>query len=145
MQHIATSVCLCGNHACRHYKVPFPTCSTSVEAHHSCHKKVSSILQQCTEDDLLLVAIDTHNITIHTIRRSLKESCLKINVKNVPILAVCHLATHPKSRSCGSRRICLLIFLLFVLETSQYPSCLRLEEVTFFLSVLMENTHLPVT
>ena len=60
----------------------------------------------------------THNITIHTIRLSMKESCLTINVKDVPTLAGCHLATHPKSGSCGSRRICLLIVLLFVLETS---------------------------
>ena len=74
----------------------------------------------------------THNMTIDTIRLSLQESCLKINVKNVPYLAGCHLATNPKSRSCGSKRICLLIFLLFVFEISQHPSCLCLEEVTLF-------------
>ena len=81
----------------------------------------------------------THNITIHTIRLSLKESCLKINVQNVPTLAGCHLATHPKSRSCGSRGICLLIFLLFVSETSQYPSCLCLEKVSLF--VRLDGEH----
>ena len=74
----------------------------------------------------------THNITIHTIRLSSKGSCLKINVTNVQTLAGCHLATHPKSRSCESRRLCLLIFLLFVLETSRYTSCLCLEEITLF-------------
>ena len=74
-----------------------------------------------------------HNITIHTFRLSLTESCLKIYVKNVPMFAGCHLATHPKSGSCGSKGIGLLIFLLFVLKTSQYPSSLCLEEVTLFI------------
>ena len=92
----------------------------------------SSVLQRYNEDDLLLVVIDTHNITIHTMRLSLKVCCLEINVTNVPTLAGCHLATHPKSRSFGSKRICLLMSLLFVLENSQYPSCLCLEEVTLF-------------
>ena len=81
----------------------------------------------------------THNITAHTIRLSLKESCLKINVKDVPTFAGCHLATHPKSRSCGSRGIRLLIFLLFVLETSQYLACFHLEEVTLF--VRLDGEH----
>ena len=78
------------------------------------------------------MAIDTHNITVHTIRLSLKESCLKIDVKNVPILAGRHLVPYPKSGSCGSRQISLLIFLLFVLGTSQSPSCLCPEEVPLF-------------
>ena len=81
----------------------------------------------------------THNITSHTIRLSLKESCLKINVKNVPTLAGCHLATHSKSESCGSKCICLLIFPLFVLESSQDPSCLCLMEVTLF--VRLDGEH----
>ena len=63
----------------------------------------------------------THNITILTIGLSLKESCLKINVKNVPTPAGCHLASHQKSWSCGRRRIGLLIFLLFVLENLGVP------------------------
>ena len=81
----------------------------------------------------------THNITIHTVRLSLKESCLKIHVKNVPSLTGCHLATYPKSRSCGGSRICLLIFLLFVLETSQYPSCFCLDAITLF--VRLDRKH----
>ena len=81
----------------------------------------------------------THNITIHTIRLSLKESCLKINVKDVPTFAGCRVATHPKSKSCGSRGIRLLIFHLFVLETSQYPSDFCLEEVTLF--VRLDSEH----
>ena len=55
-----------------------------------------------------------------------------MNVKDVRTLAGCKLTTHLKSGPCGSRGICLLIFLLFVLETSEYPSCLCLQEVTFF-------------
>ena len=55
-----------------------------------------------------------------------------IDVKNVPTSAGFHLATHPESEYCGSRRIRLLICLLFVLETSQYPSGLRPEGVTLF-------------
>ena len=39
----------------------------------------------------------------------------------------------------------LLIFLLFVLETFQYPSGLCLEEKSPCLSVLMMSTHPPVT
>ena len=81
----------------------------------------------------------THDITIYSVRLPLKESCLKINAKNVPTIAHCHLATHPNSRSCGSGRICLLIFLLFVLETSQYQSFLCLEEVALF--VRLDGEH----
>ena len=81
----------------------------------------------------------TRNITVHITRLSLKESCLKINVKKVQFLLAAHLATHPKSGSCGSRGIRLLIFLLFVLETSQYPSGLCLEEVTLF--VRLDGEH----
>ena len=94
-------------------------------------------MQQYEEDDLLLVASDTQH---HGIRRlSLGESCLKIHLRDVPAFAGCHLATHSKCGSCGSRRIGLLIFLLFVLETSQYPSGLCLEEVTLF--VRLDGEH----
>ena len=78
----------------------------------------------------------THNITIPSFRLSLKESCL---MKSFPTRAGCHVATHPKSRSCGSSGICLLIFLLFVLEASQYPSCFCLQEVTLF--VRLDGEH----
>ena len=95
--------------------------------------QVSSILQQCVEDDLLLVAIDSHNITVHIIRLFLKKSCLKINVKKIPTFAGCHLATHPKSRSCGSKGIGLLVLFLRVLEASQHSSGFCLEEVALFI------------
>ena len=78
--------------------------------------QVSSVLQQCMEDDLLLVAIDTQHRGSH--HKTTSDGCLKINVKNVPTSAGCPLATHPKSGSSGSRRIGLLILLLFVLLTS---------------------------
>ena len=94
--------------------------------------QISSGSQQCMEDGLLLWQL-IHNITIHFRRLSLKEGCLKIVVKNVPTFAGCQVASHPKSDSCGSRGMRLLIFLLFVLETSQYPSGLCLEEVTLFI------------
>ena len=81
----------------------------------------------------------THNITIHTTRLSLKVSCLKTHVKDVPTFAGCNLATHPKSWSCGSRRIGLLTLLLLVLDTSQYPSGFCLEEVTLFVRVDREH------
>ena len=42
-----------------------PKRSTSVKEHHSCHKQVSSILQQVKEDDLVLVAIDTKRPDSH--------------------------------------------------------------------------------
>ena len=69
----------------------------------------------------------THNITIHIIRLSSKERCLKINVKNVPTLSGCHLATHPNLGVVeAGESLCWYSF-LFVLETSQYPSCLCLD------------------
>ena len=71
----------------------------------------------------------THDITIHIRTLSLKKNCLEINVEKIPTSAACHLATHPKSWFCGRRRIGLLVILLFVLETSQYPSNLLFEEV----------------
>ena len=48
-------------------------------------------------------------------------------MEKIPSFGACHLATHPKSST--SRRICQQVLLLFVLETSQYPSGLRPEEV----------------
>ena len=59
-----------------------------------------------------------HNITIHILRLSLKKTCCEINVEKIRSFAGCHLATHPKSRSSRSRRICLQVILLFVLEPS---------------------------
>ena len=56
-------------------------------------------------------------------------------MKEIPNSTGCHVATHPKSWSCESRRICLFVFLLFVLETSQYPSGLCLEEVALLVSL----------
>ena len=49
--------------------------------------------------------------------------------KRSQLFAGCHLATHPKSRSSRSRRICLQVILLFVLESSQDPSRLCPDEV----------------
>ena len=54
----------------QNYTVLCSDCSTSVEGHLSCHKQVSSILQQYKEDELLLVAMDTqyhdsHYKTVH--------------------------------------------------------------------------------
>ena len=69
----------------------------------------------------------------------MKKGGLEINVKDVPTLAGCHLTTRPKSGSCGSRGICLLISLLLVLETFQYPFCFCLEEVALF--VRLDGEH----
>ena len=65
-------------------------------------------------------------------------------MKKIPSFAGCHVATHPKSGSCGSRGISLWVFFLFVLETSQYQSGLCSGELSC-LSVLMVSTHRPVT
>ena len=75
------------------------------------------------------------DITAHIIKLSLKKYCFEINVKQIPPSIACHLTTQPKSWSCGSRGICLLIFPPFVLETSQYPSCLCLENAGFTFQV----------
>ena len=138
VQHVTTSISSRGNHAittqCLVKNVP-PASRGIIHA-------MCRFLQSCS--DVRRMACFcwqlTHNITTHTIRLSLKESCFKINVKDVPTLAGSRVATHPKSGSCGSRRFCLLIFLLLVLETSQYPSCLFcLEEVTLF--VCLDGEH----
>ena len=53
---------------CQSYAVLCRECSTSVWGHHSCHMQVSSVLQQCMVDDLLLVAIDIpHHDSDHRI------------------------------------------------------------------------------
>ena len=111
---------------CPNCTVPCPQCSTSVEGHHSYRVPVSSILQQCKEDDLLLVAFDTQHHDSHH----------KIDVKGVPTL---YLASHPKFGFCRSRRMRLLILPLFVLETSQCPSCFCFEEVSLF--VRLDDEH----
>ena len=54
----------------------------------------------------------THNITIHTIRLSLKQSCLN-QCENVPSFAGCHVATHPFSVSCESRGILKSMWKMF--------------------------------
>ena len=46
-----------------------------------------------------------------------------------PSLFDCHLATHSKSSCCGSRESVRKYSFCFVLETSQYPSGLGLEEI----------------
>ena len=60
-------------------------------------------------------------------------------MKKIPTFVDCHLATHPKSWSCGSKGIGLLVILLPVLGTSQYPSGLCLEEVA--LLVILDGEH----
>ena len=123
--------------ACHNFKVLCPS--------RSIIHATSSFLQSCSNIRRMTCFWWqlTHNITIHTIRLSLKESCLEIDAKNVPTLAGCHLATHPKSGSCGSTRICLLLFLLswkpintnLAFALRNWPC----------LSVLMVSTHLLVT
>ena len=52
--------------------------------------------------------------------------------EKIPTFAGCHLATHPKSWFCGRRGIGLQVIFLLFLETSQYPSSCRPEEVALF-------------
>ena len=47
------------------YTVPCQRYPTSVWEHHSCHMQVSSILQQCMEDDLVLVVGDIQHHGSH--------------------------------------------------------------------------------
>ena len=56
-------------------------------------------------------------------------------MEKIPTFAGCHLATHPKSRSSRSRRICLQEILLLILESSQHPSGLCPEEVALFVGL----------
>ena len=77
------------------------------------------------------MAIDTHTITTHIIRLSVKEGCLKINVKNVRTFTGCHLATHPKSGSADIPSVCP--------GNLSAVSDIRLKEVT--LSVRVYGEH----
>ena len=43
-------------------------------------------------------------------------------MEKISTFAGCHPATQPKSMSSRSRRVCLQLLLLLVLESSQYPS-----------------------
>ena len=101
VQHITTSVSSRGNHAtsARCFVKNVPPASRGI-IHAVCR-----FLQFCSNSWRMTCFWWqlTHNITVHTIRLSLKESCLKINVKDVPTLAGCHLAIHPKSGSYGRR------------------------------------------
>ena len=137
MQHVTASIGSCGNHATatQCFVKNVPPASGSI-VHATCR-----LLQSCSNIRWMTCFLWhlTYDITIHIIRLSLKEGCFGINVEKIPTFACCHLATHPKSWSCGRRRICLLIFPLFVLETSQYPSGLRPEEVA--LLVRLDGEH----
>ena len=127
IQYVATSISSCGNHTisawCLVKNVP-P--SSRCIIHTKCR-----FLQSCSNFWWMTCFWWqlAHNITIHIIRLSLKKGCFEINVEKIPTFVGCHLATHAKSRSGGSRRVCLQVILLFVLEFSQYPSRLCPEEV----------------
>ena len=95
VQHVTASTSSCGNHAmttqCLVKNVP-PASGSIIHA--ICRFLQSSSNIWCMT---CFRWQSTHNITVHTIRLSLKESCLEINVKDVPLFAGCNLATHPKS------------------------------------------------
>ena len=77
----------------------------------------------------------TYDITIHIIRLYLKKGCFEIKMRKIPTFAGCLLATRPKSWSCGRRGIGLQVILLFVLESSRYPSRLCPEEVALLVGL----------
>ena len=77
----------------------------------------------------------THHITDHIASLLLKESCFKINAKNVPSFAACHLATHPKSGSLWKQGNPSADVPFWPLPLGKLPC----------LSVLMVSTHSPVT
>ena len=60
--------------------------------------------------------------------------------KKIPNFTGCLLATNSKSWSCGSRGIGLLVILLLVVETSQYPSGLCYEEVALLVRIDGEHS-----
>ena len=98
---------------------------------HSCNMQVSSVILQNKVNDLLLGVIDTqhpdsHHKTVFQGRLS-QDQCEKCSNS-------CWLPCGNSSeiQVLWKQGSCLLIFLLFVLETSQYPSGLCLEEVTLF-------------
>ena len=117
---------------CDNYTVLCQGYSTTVGEHHSCRMQVSSILQQCKEDDLLLVAIDTQRHSSHH----------KIVLEEKPFL---RSTTNPKSGSCGGRRdqsVSIISVCLGNLLKTIWPFALRKLP---YLSVLMVSAHRPVT
>ena len=95
------------------------------EMHHSCHMQVSSILQQCMDDDLLLVVGDTQHHGSHH-RNVLEEKLVWDQYEKVSILDRLPFDS------------CKVLFLLG-LETFQYPSGLCSEEVA--LLVRLDGEH----
>ena len=110
---------------CHRYAVHCQGYPTSVGEHRSCHMKFLQSSSNIWRMTCFWWQL-THDITVHIMRLSLEKGCFEINVEKTPTFAG---ATHPKSRSSRSRRICLQVLLLFVLESSQYPSRLCPEEV----------------
>ena len=132
IQHVTASIGSCGNHAiatqCLVKDVP-PASGGIVHA--TCR------FLQCSSNIWRMTCFwsqVTHDFTVHIKGLPLKKGCFEIGVKKIPTRVGCHLATHPKSWSCG-RGIGLLVILLCVLQTSQYPSGLCPEEVALLVSL----------
>ena len=143
-EYVTASIGLCGNHAiatqCSVKNVP-PASGCIVHAICRFLQSRSNIWWMTRFWWQL-----THDITIHIIILSLKDGCFEINVEKIPTFAGCHLATHPKSWSCGRRRIGLLVIFLFCLGSLAVPICLTFALRNLpCLSVLMVRTHRPVT
>ena len=77
----------------------------------------------------------TYDITIHIIRLSLKEGCSEINVKKIQLLlaSIWQLIRNPCLVGAGD--FGLQVIFLLILETAQYPSSLRPEDVALFVGL----------
>ena len=63
---------------CHCYAVLCQRYSTNVWGHHSCHMQVSSILQQCSEDVLLLVEVDTQHHKLFQSAQDCQSGCSRV-------------------------------------------------------------------
>ena len=117
---------------CHNYTMPCQGCSTRVGKHHSCHMQVSSNLQQCMEDDLLLVAIDAQHHGSHH-KTVLEEKLSQDQCEKDPNFCLLPSGNSSKIGFLWKQGVSLLVFLLRVLEASQHSSGLCLEEAALFI------------
>ena len=143
IQHVTASVSSCGNHAITTQSF-LKEVPPSVGGHHSCHMQVSSVMQQCEEDDLLLVAIDTRHHGSH--HKTALEDRLFWNQCEKDS----NLCWLPSGNS-SEIRVLWKQGILFADIPSVCRGNLSIPILPFALrklpcmSVLMVSTHLPVT
>ena len=97
VQHVTASISSCGNHATATQGLVKDVPPASWGIIHA----VCRFLQSCSNVRRMTCFgwRLTHDITVHIMGLSLKKNRFEINMKKIPSVTGCHLATYPKSRS----------------------------------------------